>query len=184
MIYPIVVYGSPILRLIAKDIYSDFKGLQQLIADMFETMHKADGMGLAAPQIGKSIRIFIIDATSLKEDDPSLKDFKKVFINPRILKLDGETEIMNEGCLSLPKLREDVDRHNKLRISYYDENWQFYDEVYEGLKARVIQHEYDHLDGVMFIDRIPAIRKKMLKGKLNDISKCKVDVSYKIKLLK
>jgi peptide deformylase len=184
MIYPIVVYGSPVLRLKSKDINADYNGLQQLIADLFETMYKADGMGLAAPQIGKSIRIFVIDATSLQEEDPSLKDFKKAFINPQILELDGETVVMNEGCLSFPKLREDVNRYNKVRISYYDENWQFYDETYEGLRARVIQHEYDHLDGVLFIDRIPAIRKKMLKGKLKDISKCKVDVSYKIKMLK
>jgi len=184
MVYPIVVYGSPVLRLKAKEIDADYKELQQLIADMFETMYKADGMGLAAPQIGKSIRIFVIDATSLQEDDPSLKDFKKAFINPQILKLDGENVIMNEGCLSLPKLREDVYRHNKITISYHDENWQFHNEIYEGLKARVIQHEYDHLDGIMFVDRIPAIRKKMLKGKLNDISRCKVDVPYKIKMMK
>jgi peptide deformylase len=184
MIYPIVVYGSSILRLKAKEINADYQGLQQLIDDMYETMYKADGMGLAAPQIGKSVRLFLIDATSLQEDDPSLKDFKKAFINPQILELDGDTVLMNEGCLSLPKLREDVNRHNKVRINYYDENWQFHDEVYDGLKARVIQHEYDHLDGILFVDRIPAIRKKMLKGKLNEISRCKVDVPYKIKMLK
>ncbi len=184
MVYPIVVYGSPVLRMVAKDITPEYPGLSQFIEDMFETMYKADGMGLAAPQIGRSIRIFVVDGTSLEEEDPSMKDFKKAFINPKILELDGDPVLMNEGCLSLPKLREDVDRSNKVRIRYYDENFNAFDEVFEGLKARVIQHEYDHLEGVLFIDRIPPLRKKLLKGKLNDITKLKVDVSYKIKLLK
>jgi len=184
MTYPIVVYGSPILRLVAREIEPGHPNLKQLLADMFETMYKADGMGLAAPQIGKSVRIFVVDGTSLADEDPVMKEFKKAFINPKILKLDGDTQVMNEGCLSLPKLREDVDRHNKVRIRFYDENFNLFEEEYEGLKARVIQHEYDHLDGVMFIDRIPPLRRKLLKGRLNDISKCKVDVPYKIKLLK
>lgn len=184
MIYPIVVYGSPILRQIAREIDENYPNLPSLISDMFDTMYKSDGMGLAAPQIGKSIRIFVVDATSLADEDPSLKDFKKAFINPKLQVLDEETLVMNEGCLSLPKIREDVDRHNKVRITYYDENWNFRDEEYDGLKARVIQHEYDHLDGILFIDKIPPLRKKMLKGKLNDITKCKVDVAYKIKVLK
>jgi peptide deformylase len=184
MTYPIVVYGSPVLRQMAKEIEPGYPNLTKFLADMFETMYKADGMGLAAPQIGKSIRIFVVDGTALAEEDPAMKDFKKAFINPKILQLDGDTQVMNEGCLSLPKLREDVDRHNKVKIRYYDENFNQFEEEYEGLKARVIQHEYDHLDGVMFIDRIPPLRRKLLKGKLNDISKCKVDVPYKIKILK
>jgi len=184
MIYPIVVYGSPVLRQIAKKIDPDYPNLPELLNDMFETMYKADGMGLAAPQIGRSIRIFVIDATALEEDDPTMKDFKRVFINPEILELDGALEVMNEGCLSLPKLREDVNRYNKVKIRYCDENWKLFEEEFEGLKARVIQHEYDHIEGALFIDRISPLRKKLLKGKLNDISKCKVDVSYKIKLLK
>jgi peptide deformylase len=184
MIYPIVVYGSPILRQVAKEINADYPNLKSLVSDMFDTMYKSDGMGLAAPQIGKSVRIFVVDATSLAEEDPDLKDFKKAFFNPKLELLGEETMVMNEGCLSLPKLREDVNRHNKVRIKYYDENWNYFEEEYEGLKARVIQHEYDHLDGIMFIDRINPLRKKLLKGKLNDISKCKVDVPYKIKLLK
>jgi peptide deformylase len=184
MVYPIVVYGSPILRQVAKEIHSDYPYLQQLIADMFETMYKADGMGLAAPQIGKSVRLFVVDGTSLEDDDATMKDFKKAFINPKILHLDGDTEVMNEGCLSLPKLREDVNRHNKVKIRYNDENFNLFEEEFEGLKARVIQHEYDHLDGIMFIDRIPPLRRKLLRGKLKDISKCNVDVKYKIKLLK
>jgi peptide deformylase len=151
---------------------------------MFDTMYKSDGMGLAAPQIGKSIRIIVVDATSLADEDPALKDFKKVFINPKIQILGEETIVMNEGCLSLPKIREDVSRHNKVSISYYDESWNYYEEEYEGLKARVVQHEYDHLDGVLFIDKISPLRRKLLKGKLFDITKCKVDVHYKIKVVK
>jgi peptide deformylase len=184
MIYPIVVYGSPILRQIAKEIDAGYPGLQQLIDDMFETMYKADGMGLAAPQIGRSVRIFVVDGTSLEEDDPAMKDFKKAFINPKILDLEGDTVMMNEGCLSLPKLREDVNRFDKVRIRYQDEKFNLFEEEFVGLKARVIQHEYDHLDGIMFIDRIPPLRRKLLKGKLKDISKCNVDVKYKIRLQK
>lgn len=184
MVYPIVVYGSPVLRQVAKEIDKDCPDLEQLIADLYETMYKSDGMGLAAPQIGKSIRLFIMDLTSLADEDPSVKDFKKTFINARIVEYGGEMLTMNEGCLSFPLLREDVERKNRIRIQYYDENWQFHDEYFEGLKARVIQHEYDHIDGVLFIDLIPPLRKKMIKSKLNDITKCKVDVSYQIKLLK
>ncbi len=184
MIYPIVVYGSPVLRTVAKEINADYPNLKQFLDDLFETMYKADGMGLAAPQVGKSIRIFVVDGTSLEDDEPSMKDFKKTFINPKILELDGESMVMNEGCLSLPKLREDVNRYNKVKIRYYDENFNFFEEEYEGLKARVIQHEYDHLEGVLFIDKIPPLRRKLLKGKLNDITKLKVDVHYKTKLQK
>ena len=186
MIYPIVVYGSPILRQVAKEISAqDYPNLKTLIADMFDTMHKSDGMGLAAPQIGKSIRIFVVDATSLADEDPALKDFRKVFVNPKLMVLGEDKIVMNEGCLSLPKIREDVDRNNRVKITYYDEDWNYFEEEYEGLKARVIQHEYDHLDGVLFIDKINPLRKKLLKGKLNDISKGKVDnIPYKIRVLK
>jgi peptide deformylase len=184
MIYPIVVYGSPILRQVAKEVPTDYPNLKSLVSDMFDTMYKSDGMGLAAPQIGKSIRVIVIDVTSLADEDPSLKDFKKAFINPKVELLGEETIVMDEGCLSLPKIREDVERLNKVRITYYDEDFVYHDEVYEGLKARVIQHEYDHLEGILFVDRINALRKKLLKGKLNDIAKCKVDVPYKIKILK
>ncbi|MBN2812701.1 MAG: peptide deformylase [Bacteroidales bacterium] len=184
MIYPIVVYGSSVLRQVAKDIPADHPNLKALISDMFDTMYKSDGMGLAAPQIGKSLRLFVVDATSLADEDPALADFKKAFINPRLELLGEDTEVMNEGCLSLPKIREEVKRLNRVRISYYDENFNFIEEEYEGLKARVIQHEYDHLDGILFIDRINPLRKKLLKGKLSDITKCNVDVPYKIKVLK
>jgi peptide deformylase len=184
MVYPIVVYGSPILRKMAKDIDRKFDGLATLIADMYDSMDKSDGMGLAAPQIGKSVRLFVVNGSSLAEDDPSMKDFKQAFINARLVEEDGEPWVFNEGCLSLPKIREDVIRKPRIRLQYYDENWQFHDEYFEGVKARIIQHEYDHVDGILFIDRISPIRKKMLKGKLNDITKCKVDVDYKIKVLK
>ena len=184
MVYPIVVYGSPILRKKAVEIEKDYPDMRQLVDDMFETMYKADGMGLAAPQIGKSIRIFIIDLTALEEDDPSLKDFKKTFINPKIIEEDGEIWTFNEGCLSLPTIREDVNRKSKIRIQYYDENFEFYDERYDGVKARVIEHEYDHLEGILFPDRLPPLRRKLLKGKLSAITKLKVDIPYKIKVMK
>jgi peptide deformylase len=184
MVHPIVVYGSPILRKVAKDINRNYEGLNTLINDMFESMNKSDGMGLAAPQIGKSVRLFVTDGSSLVEDDPSMKDFKKAYINARLVEEDGEPWTFNEGCLSLPKIREDVLRKPRIRLQYYDENWQFHDEYFDGVKARIIQHEYDHVDGILFIDRILPIRRKMLKGKLHDISKGKVDVDYKIKVLK
>ena len=184
MVYPIVVYGSPILRKVAKEVDKDYPDLEQFIADLWETMYKSDGVGLAAPQVGKSIRIFVIDTTELDENDPSLKDFKKTFINPKIMINDGDLWTSNEGCLSLPKLREDVERKSRIRIQYFDENWNFHEEEYDGVKARVIQHEYDHLEGILFVDLLSPLRRKLLKGKLNDISKCKVDVDYKIKLLK
>jgi len=184
MVYPIVVYGSPVLRKKAPDVNRDHKGLNTLIADMFDTMYKSDGMGLAAPQIGKSLRLIVIDATSMAEDDPSMIDFKKVFLNPKIVEEEGDPWYFNEGCLSLPKIREDVMRKPRIRIQYYDENWQYHDETFDGVKARIIQHEYDHLDGILFIDRISPLRKKILQGRLNDITKCKVDVDYKIKVIK
>jgi len=140
MVHPIVVYGSPILRKKALDVNKGHKGLNTLIADMFETMYKSDGMGLAAPQIGKSLKIIVIDATSMAEDDPSMKDFKKAFINPRIVEEEGEPWIFNEGCLSLPKIREDVLRKPRIRIQYHDENWLYHDEYFDGVKAMIFQH--------------------------------------------
>jgi peptide deformylase len=184
MVYPIVVYGSPILRKMAKNIERNYEGLNTLVADMFDSMDKSDGMGLAAPQIGKSVRLFVVNGSSLAEDDPAMKDFKKAFVNAKLIEEDGVPWAFNEGCLSLPKIREDVTRKPRIRLQYYDENWQFHDEYFDGVKARIIQHEYDHIDGILFIDRISPIRKKMLKGKLYDISKGKVDVDYKIKVMK
>lgn len=184
MILPIYVYGQPVLRKVAVDITKDYEGLQEFITNMWETMYKSDGVGLAAPQVGKSIRIFVIDTEPFSEDDPSLKDFKKVFINAHITERTEDEVAFTEGCLSLPNIREEVLRPSKVRIEYYDENWQFHDEYIEGVRARVVQHEYDHLDGIMFVDRLSAIRRRLLTGKLTAISKGKVDVAYKIKALK
>jgi peptide deformylase len=179
MIYPIVVYGHPILKKIATEIDKDFPDLNQLIADLFETMYYSEGLGLAAPQIGKSIRIFVIDGRPAAEDEPSLADFKKAFINPHITERSGDLMPMNEGCLSIPNLREEVLREAYVRINYYDENWQFHDEQFEGYKARIIQHEYDHLDGILFPDRLTPLRRRLLKGKLTAISKGNFEADYK-----
>ena len=181
---PIYVYGQPILRKVAVDITKDYPGLSKFIEDMWETMYKSDGVGLAAPQVGKSIRLFVIDGAPLDEDDPGLKDFKHTFINARITERNTEEVPFTEGCLSLPTIREEVMRPSRVRIEYYDENWQFHDEYIEGVAARIVQHEYDHLDGKMFVDHISTIRRTLLKSKLTAISKGKVEVAYKIKALK
>jgi peptide deformylase len=179
MTYPIVVYGHAVLRKVAEDIEKDDPEFQQIVADLFETMYNSEGIGLAAPQIGKSLRIFVIDGSAASDDEPLLADFKKAFINPRIVEQNGEFKPMNEGCLSIPNIREEVDRESHIRITYYDENWKFHDEVYDGYKARIIQHEYDHLDGILFTDKVSPLRKKLLKGKLNAISKGKFEADYK-----
>lgn len=177
-----MLYGSPVLRKVSKEVDKDYEGLDALINNMFETMYKADGIGLAAPQIGLSLRIFIIDAAALKEDDPELDDFKNAFINPVIVHEDGEESPINEGCLSIPKIREDVLRKQRIHIQYYDESWNYHDEEYDGIKARIIQHEYDHLQGILFTDKVSPLNKKLLKSKLLDISKGKIEVDYKIQI--
>jgi peptide deformylase len=179
MIYPIVVYGHPVLRKVAAEISEDYPELNKLIEDLFETMYHSEGLGLAAPQIGKSIRIFVIDGKPAAEDEPSLADFKKAFINPHIIERSGDLLPMNEGCLSIPNLREEVLREAHVRITYYDENWKFIDEQYDGYKARIIQHEYDHLDGILFTDKINPLRRRLLKSKLTAISKGKFECDYK-----
>jgi peptide deformylase len=179
MIYPIVVYGHPVLRKVAEDIDSDYPGLDQLIADLFETMYHSEGLGLAAPQIGKSVRIFVIDGKPAAEDEPSLAEFKKAFINPHITEKSGDLVLMTEGCLSIPNLREEVNRESRIRMTYYDENWKWHDEVYEGYSARIIQHEYDHLDGIMFTDKVSPLRKRLLKSKLTAISKGRFEAEYR-----
>ena len=181
MILPIYLYGHPILRKVTKDISPDYPDLKTLLDNMFETMYKADGVGLAAPQIGLEDRILVIDLASHAEDDPSFKDFKKVFINARIIERDGEEENVEEGCLSIPGIHEKVSRKNRIRIQYFDENFQPHDEVYEGFKARVIQHEYDHLEGMMFVDYVSGIRKQMIRSKLNKMLTGDVSCSYKVK---
>jgi len=179
MIYPILVYGHPVLRKVAVEIDRDYPELNKLIEDLFETMYYSDGLGLAAPQIGKSIRIFVIDGKPIAEDEQSLADFKKVFINAKISERCGELQPMNEGCLSIPNLREEVMRESHIRIKYFDENWVEHDEVYDGYKARIIQHEYDHLDGILFPDKLNPLRRRLLKGKLSAISKGNFEADYK-----
>ena len=180
MVYPVAVYGHPVLRKVAKNITPDHEGLSEIIENMWETMYRSDGIGLAAPQINKSIRIFVIDGTPLEEDYPELKDFKQVFINAKITERTGEEDITSEGCLSLPGIREDVKRPTQITIEYVDENFTPKKEVFTGFAARVIQHEYDHLEGILFIDHLSPLRKRLLKGKLTKISKGEVDIDYKI----
>ena len=184
MIYPIVIYGSPVLRKVAQEIDKDYPELDKFIGYMWETMYQSDGLGLAAPQVGKSIRLFVIDGTPLEEDEPKLKDFKKVFINAEIVERAGDNITVNEGCLSIPLLREDVVRPSKVRIGYYDENFVFHDEWFDGMAARVIQHEFDHTEGILFTDKVAPIKKRLLKGKLQAISKGKFKVDYKVRLPK
>jgi peptide deformylase len=178
MIYPIVVYGDSVLRKRATDI-KEGTDLKQLIDDMYETMHAANGIGLAAPQIGKGIRLFVVDGTTL-DDEPTLRDFKQAFINPVILDETGTEWEFEEGCLSIPNIREDISRKEKIRVKYFDENWQLKEEGFEGMKARIIQHEYDHIEGKLFIDYLTPLKKRLLKGKLSDISRGDVDTEYRI----
>jgi peptide deformylase len=186
MIYPIVVYGDPVLRQKAKDIEKG-TDLKQLIADMYETMDAASGIGLAAPQIGKSIRLFVVDATGIEkedEEDEDMSNFKMAFINAQILDEEGEEWEFEEGCLSIPNLREGVFRQETVRIRYYDEQWNLKEEIYDGMKARIIQHEYDHIEGKLFIDYLSPFKKRLLKGKLADITKGKVNAEYRIAIPK
>jgi peptide deformylase len=181
---PIYLYGQPVLREKTQDIPLDYPNLARLIEDMYETMYHAEGVGLAAPQIGLNDRIFVVDLTPLTKDDPSFDGFKKVFINAHIIEKDGEEKSVEEGCLSIPDIHEKVPRQNRIRIQYLDEQFSLHDEVYEGYKARVIQHEYEHLDGIMFVDHLSGIRKQMIRSKLNRIMSGQVDCSYKVKALK
>jgi len=190
MILPIVAYGDPVLKKEAEEIDADYPGLKELITNMFETMEAASGVGLAAPQVGLGIRLFVVDTTAFvdeDEDDEEMREligFRRVFINPIILEEEGEKWNFNEGCLSIPGIREDVARKPKITIEYYDENFELKEEVYEGLRARVIQHEYDHVDGILFTDRLNPLRKQFLKKKLDNIAKGWVEVDYKMKFPK
>lgn len=184
MILPIYVYGQPVLRQVAEDITVDYPNLKELIENMFETMDHADGVGLAAPQIGLPIRVVVINLDVLSEDYPEYKDFRKVYINAHIDVVEGEEVSMEEGCLSLPGIHESVKRGSKIHVRYMDENFVEHNEVVEGFLARVMQHEFDHLDGKMFIDHISPLRKQMIKGKLNTMLKGKARSSYKMKQVK
>jgi peptide deformylase len=181
MIYPIVVYGSPVLRKKATPVLQDYPNLMQFVSDLFETMEKSDGIGLAAPQVGRSIRIFVMDASPLADEHPEFEGFRKAFINPHIIEHSDELSTYNEGCLSLPTIREELERPSSVTISYVDENFISHEEKYDGVIARIIQHEYDHLDGILLVDHLNPLKRKMLEGKLKAISKGKVEVAYKIK---
>jgi len=188
MILPIIAYGDPVLRKVADDIDQDYPKLNDLIANMWETMYNASGVGIAAPQIGLPIRIFVIDTTPFSGDEDLAEDelkqldgFKRVFINAYIEEETGVKWAFNEGCLSIPDVREDVSRKGTIKITYLDENFKEHVETYNGLLARVIQHEYDHIEGVLFTDKLSTLKKRMLKGRLTNISKGKINVDYRMK---
>ena len=193
MILPIVDYGDPVLKKEAEEITNEFPDLHKLIKDMYETMYHASGVGLAAPQIGKSIRMFVVDGSPFAEKDEEdeedtpdpkavgIENFKKVFINPIIEEESGEEWGFQEGCLSIPKIREEVFRKEKIQVSYYDENWDFHEEAFEGYAARIIQHEYDHIDGILFTDHLSPLKRRLLTKRLQNISKGEVKVDYKMK---
>ncbi len=185
MVYPIYVYGMPVLRKVAQDIDKDYPDLEKLIEDMYETMFEAEGLGLAAPQIGLPIRLIVIDGSRAVDDDENeVKGFKKILINPHIIEETGEEWEFNEGCLSIPAIREDIKRKPEVLLRYQDENFEMQEEKFEGLRARVIQHEMDHVNGILFTDRISPLRKRLLNSKLKAISKGKTEASYKIRFPK
>ncbi len=182
MILPIYIYGHPVLRKETQDIDASYPNLKELIDNMFETMYNADGVGLAGPQVGLEDRIFVIDLSPLAdEENPQYKDLKKAFINARITNRSGDVASIEEGCLSIPGINESVPRQDKIEIEYLDENLEPHTEVFTGFTARVIQHEYDHIEGVLFIDHISAIRKRLIKSKLSNMVKGKVSCHYKVR---
>jgi peptide deformylase len=192
MIHPIIAYGDPVLRKKTKEISADYPNLKTLIEDIWETMYSASGVGLAAPQIGHSIRLFIVDSEQIlnKLEDEEKNDWgdevgiKEVFINAKVIAKTGEEWPYNEGCLSIPKIKEDVDRPDEVHIQYYDADFKFHDKKFAGLTGRIIQHEYDHIEGILFVDHLKALRKRLLKRKLEEISQGKVKVSYKMRFPK
>lgn len=188
MILPIVAYGDPVLKRKGKDISKDYPKFDVLLENMFETMYNAYGVGLAAPQIGLPIRMFLVDTSPFSEDEDfsaeeqkALSVFKRVFINAKIVKEEGDEWAFNEGCLSIPDVREDVFRKPKITIEYLDENFESHKETFDGLVARVIQHEYDHIEGVLFTDKLSSLKKRLIKGRLTNISKGKIDVDYRMR---
>ncbi len=188
MILPIVAYGDPVLKKKAKDITKDYPNFDTLLENMFETMYNAYGVGLAAPQIGLPIRMFLVDTTPFSEDEgisaeekAALNGFKRTFINAKIIEEEGDEWAFNEGCLSIPDVREDVFRKPKITIEYLDEHFKPHKESFDGLIARVIQHEYDHIEGVLFTDKLSSLKKRLIKGKLTNISKGKISVDYRMR---
>jgi peptide deformylase len=184
MFLPIVAYGDPILKEVGEEISPDYPKLKELIENMYETMYTSHGVGLAAPQVGLAIRLFIIDCSPFEEDEPHLADFKKTFINAEIIEEEGEEWFFNEGCLSIPEVREEVSRKPKITIRYYDENFVEHTESYEGMAARVIQHEYDHIEGILFTEYLSPLRKRMIKRRLSDIMNGKVNPEYRMRFYK
>ncbi|WP_373517442.1 peptide deformylase [Pricia sp.] len=188
MILPIVAYGDPVLRKVCEDLPEDFPKVKELVANMYETMYNANGVGLAAPQVGLPLRVFVIDTTPFSDDDDlsadertTLKGFKQMFINAHVEEETGEEWAFNEGCLSIPEIREDIKRKDTLTLTFVDADFKKYTETYDGLLARVIQHEYDHIEGILFTDKLSPLKKRMLKGKLNNISKGKIEVDYRMR---
>jgi len=188
MILPIIAYGDPVLRKTGKDITNEYPNLDALLENMFETMYEARGIGLAAPQVGVPIRIFIVDATPFEEDEELteeerafLSTFKQVFINAKIIEETGDEWAFNEGCLSIPDIREDIFRNDTIKIEYLDENFEKYTKKFDGIVARIIQHEYDHIEGILFTDKLSALKKRLIKGKLSNISKGKIKVDYRMR---
>lgn len=181
MMLPITAYGHPVLKKKGEEITKDYPELDKLIEDMYESMYHSNGVGLAAPQVNKSIRLFVIDASPYEDHDPACKDFKRVFINAKIVREEGEPWEFEEGCLSVPGINEYVKRQPVIYISYYDENWNFHEEErFDAMPARIIQHEYDHTEGIVFVERLPQIKKMLLKRKLADITNGKVSPGYKM----
>lgn len=188
MILPIVAYGHPVLRKVAIDINADYPNLEKLIADMWETMYASNGVGLAAPQINKDIRLFVVDTVQMfenmdeedKDEFPDGPGIKSAFINAHIVELNGDEWPYNEGCLSIPKIREDIYRHESVTLEFQDENFVSHKKTFNGISARVILHEYDHIEGKLFIDYLSPLKRKLMKGKLNDISKGKIKVDYRM----
>ena len=188
MVLPIVAYGDPVLRKVGKEIEKDFPKLDELIENMWESMYNASGVGLAAPQIGLPLRLFIVDATPFAEDDElteaeqnTLKEFKQVFINAKIVEETGKDWAFNEGCLSIPDIREDVFRKDTVTITFMDENFKEHTETYDGILAQIIQHEYDHIEGILFTDKLSSLKRRLLKGRLSNISKGKISVDYRMR---
>lgn len=184
MVLPIVAYGDPVLRRIGVEITKDYPNLDKLLADMFETMERSKGVGLAAPQINKAIRLFVIDSTRMYDEGEKNEGIREVFINAKMIEELGKEWPYEEGCLSIPGIRDEVSRQEKIRIQYYDQHFKKHEKDFTGLTARVIQHEYDHIEGKLFIDHLKPLRRSLLKGRLDKISKGKVDVEYKMKFPK
>ena len=180
MILPVVAYGHPVLKKVAQPITPDYPDLRQFIDDLWETMYQADGVGLAAPQVNRPVRMFVVDASPFVKDHPEVGGFKALFINAEIYVEEGEAWVFNEGCLSFPGMREDISRKPLIQMRWVDENFQPHDERFDGIIARIIQHEYDHIDGILMVDRINSLRRVLLNRRLADISKGNVDVSYKM----